>query len=140
MDAPGIVAPGIAPRDPARENEEQTIRNTYFDPKFADDAVARAFAPDSAAAREGNRRLVQKLAGQHRYHDEQLQSGLYRIRLPTHIIWGANDKLLPPIYGETWQQAIAGARLTLIPRSGHLPIQEQPDLFATAVADFCARV
>jgi pimeloyl-ACP methyl ester carboxylesterase len=140
MDAPGIVAPGMAPRDPAHEDETQTIRDTYFDAARADEAVARAFAPGNAAAREGNRRLVEKLAGQHRYHDAALQRSLSRIRLPTHIVWGAGDKLLPPVYGETWQKAIGGATLTLIPRAGHLPIQEQPDLFAAAVADFCARV
>jgi len=139
MDAPGIVAPGVAPRDPALESEEQTIRNTYFDPKLADDAMARAFAPDNDSVRQANRRIVMKLAGQHRYHDPQLQAWLYRIRIPTHIIWGAEDRLFPPVYGETWQKAIAGARLTLIPRSGHLPIQEQPEAFAAAVAEFCTQ-
>jgi pimeloyl-ACP methyl ester carboxylesterase len=138
MDAPGIAAPGLAPRDPALESEEQAIRDTYFDPQRADDAMARAFAPENDAVRRANRRLVMKLAGRHRYHDKQLQSCLSRIRIPTHIIWGANDKLFPPIYGETWQKAIAGSRLTVIPRCGHLPIQEQPDAFATAVAEFCA--
>jgi pimeloyl-ACP methyl ester carboxylesterase len=138
MDAPGIVAPGTAPRDPARESEEQVTRDTYFDPKLADDARARV-AAGNEAVHQANRRLVMKLAGQHRYHDAQLQSSLYRIRIPTQIIWGANDKLFPPIYGETWQKAIAGSRLTVIPRCGHLPIQEQPDAFAAAVAEFCAQ-
>jgi len=140
MDAPGIVAPGIPPRDPARESEEQAIRDTYFDPKLAEDAMARAYAPGNEAVRTANRQLVAKLAGQHRYHDDQLQAWLYRIRIPTHIIWGANDRLFPPAYGETWAKAIAGARLTVIPRCGHLPIQEQPDIFAAAVGDFCAQV
>ncbi|HWE71607.1 MAG TPA: alpha/beta hydrolase [Stellaceae bacterium] len=139
MDAPGIVAPGIPPRDPARENDEQVTRDTYFDPKLAEDARAR-IAAGSEAVHHANRRLVEKLAGHHRYHDAKLQAELDRIRIPTHIIWGANDKLLPPVYGETWQKAIAGSRLTLIPRSGHLPIQEQPELFAAAVGDFCARL
>jgi pimeloyl-ACP methyl ester carboxylesterase len=140
VDAPGITAPGIPPYDPTLASEEQTVRDTFFDPAFADAAVARAFAPGNEATRDGNRRLVQKLAGQHRYHDAQLQAWLYRIRLPTHIVWGANDRILPPAYGETWQKAIAGARLTLIPRAGHLPIQEQPDAFATAIADFCTKI
>lgn len=139
MDAPGIVAPGIAPRDPSLESEEQVTRDTYFDPKLAEDARARA-AAGNAVVHQANRRLVAKLAGEHRYHDEQLQSWLYRIRLPTHIIWGANDRLFPPVYGETWAKAIAGARLTVIPRCGHLPIQEQPEAFAAAVAEFCAQV
>ncbi len=138
MDAPGIAVPGLAPRDPALVSEEQAIRDTYFDPKLADDAMARAFAPGNETVRQANRRLVAKLAWQHRYHDPLLQSWLHRIRIPALVIWGENDRLFPPVYGETWAKAIAGARLIVIPRCGHLPIQEQPEAFATAVAGFCA--
>ena len=137
MDAPGIKAPGIEPRDHTLAGEEQSTRDTYFDPKLAEDARARA-ASGNAAVTQANRRLVARLAGQHRYHDPQLQRWLARIRIPTHVIWGADDRILPPIYGETWAKAIAGARLTLVPRCGHLPIQEQPDIFAAKVAEFCA--
>jgi pimeloyl-ACP methyl ester carboxylesterase len=138
MDAPGIAAPGIEPRDPSSVSEEQITRDTYFDPKLAADARTRAAAGNPAVA-QANRQLVKKLAWQHRNHDPLLQRWLSRIRIPTHIVWGENDRLFPPVYGETWAKAIAGAKLTVIPRCGHLPIQEQPEAFATAVAAFCAR-
>lgn len=140
MDAPGIAAPGIAPRDLTQLDERQAIRDTYFDPKLVEDGMARAFAPGNEAVRQANRRLVEKLAGRHRHHDPQLQRWLQRIRIPTLIVWGENDRLLPLAYGETWRQAIPGARLVVIPRCGHLPIQEQPDAFAAAVGDFCREV
>ncbi len=107
MDAPGIKVPGIEPRDPSLVSEEQITRDTYFDPKLADDARARAFASGNEAVHQANRRLVAKLAGQHRNHDPQLQHWLSRIRIPTHIVWGENDRLFPPVYGETWAKAIA---------------------------------
>ena len=140
MDAPGITVPGLAPRDASAESEEQTIRDTYFDPKLADDALLRAFAPGNETAREANRRLVAKLAWAHRYHDPLLQRWLHRIRIPALVIWGENDRLFPPVYGEAWAKALPNARLVTIPRCGHLPIQEQPDSFAAAVAEFCASV
>lgn len=140
MDAPGIRAPGLAPRDPALIGEEQQIRDTYFDDKLADDAMARAFAPGNEAVRRANRALVAKLAGRHRFHDPLLQRWLTRIRIPTLIVWGENDRVFPLPYGETWHQAIAGSRLVVIPRCGHLPIQEQPDDFAASVAAFCRQV
>jgi pimeloyl-ACP methyl ester carboxylesterase len=140
MDAPGIKVPGVEPRDPSLVSEEQITRDTYFDPKLADDARARAFASGNEAVHQANRRLVAKLAWQRRNHDPQLQHWLSRIRIPTHIVWGENDRLFPPVYGETWAKAIAGARLTIVPRCGHLPIQEQPDIFAASVAEFCAQV
>jgi pimeloyl-ACP methyl ester carboxylesterase len=137
MDSPGILVPGVAPYDPTQLSEEQAIRNTYFDPKLADDAMVRAFAPANETVRQANRRTVMKLAGQHRYNDPQLLSWMYRVHVPTHIVWGENDRNLPLAYGEAWHKAIAGSRLTVVPRCGHLPIQEQPDIFASAVAAFC---
>jgi pimeloyl-ACP methyl ester carboxylesterase len=138
MDAPGIAAPGVEPRDPSSVSEEQITRDTYFDPKLAAEARARAAAGNPAVT-QANRELVKKLAWDRRNHDPQLQRWLSRIRIPTHIVWGADDRLFPPVYGETWAKAIAGAKLTVIPRCGHLPIQEQPEAFASAVAAFCAR-
>ena len=114
MDAPGIRAPGIEPRDRAQISEEQAIRDTYFDPKLTDDAMARAFNPANDAVRGANRRLVERLAGRHRFHDPQLQRWLNRIRIPTLIVWGENDRVLPLAYGETWHKAIAGSRLAVI--------------------------
>ena len=138
MDAPGIAVPGLAPRDPRRESEEQIIRDTYFDPKLADDAMARAFAPGNEKAREANRRLVARLAWERGNHDPLLQRWLHRIRVPALVVWGENDRLFPPVYGEAWAKALPDARLVAIPRCGHLPIQEQPEAFAAAVAEFCA--
>jgi pimeloyl-ACP methyl ester carboxylesterase len=138
MGAPGIKAPGFEPRDPtAHRSEEQAVREIYFDTKLADDAVARAFAPANEAVRRANQRIVALLAGQHRYHDPQLQRWLHRIRIPTLILWGENDRVFPLACGETWRDAISGARLVVLPRCGHLPIQEKPDEFAACVAEFC---
>jgi pimeloyl-ACP methyl ester carboxylesterase len=139
MDAPGIDVPGVTVRDPALFTEEQTVRDTYFDRKFADDAVARAFAPENESLRRANQRVVATLTGPRRYHDPQLQRWLHRIRLPTLILWGEHDRMFPPTYAEGWHQAIAGSRLVVLPRCGHLPIQEQPDAFAATVAEFCAQ-
>jgi pimeloyl-ACP methyl ester carboxylesterase len=137
MDAPGIKTPGIEPHDPALLSEEQAIRNTYFDPRLAEEALARAFKPENESVRRANRRIVAKLAWAHRFHDPHLQRWLHRIRIPTLILWGGNDRIFPPAYGEAWAKAIAGARLVVLPRCGHLPIQEQPEAFAAALAEFC---
>ena len=113
--------------------------NVPFDAEQAVTIAIKHVSEPPTAVTQANRQLVKKLAWQRRNHDPQLQRWLSRIRIPTHIVWGADDRLFPPIYGETWAKAIAGAQLTVIPRCGHLPIQEQPDIFAASVAEFCAR-
>jgi pimeloyl-ACP methyl ester carboxylesterase len=136
MDAPGIAVPGIEHRDAI--DAVQTVRDTYFDPKLADDALARAFNPANDAIRRANESIVEKIAGRYRNHDPLLQRWLHRIRFPTLILWGENDRILPLAYGEAWHKAIAGSRLVALPRCGHLPIQERPEAFAATVAEFCA--
>ncbi|HZT52069.1 MAG TPA: alpha/beta hydrolase [Stellaceae bacterium] len=137
MDAPGIHVPGAAPLDPFMLNDEQAVRATYFDPQLAEEAVARALAPEAEDVRLTNQHTVAKLVWQPRFHDPQMQRWLHRIRIPTLILWGENDRLFPPAYAEAWHRAIAGSRLVLLPRCGHLPIQEQADSFAANVAEFC---
>ena len=75
-----------------------------------------------------------------RFHDPLLQRWLHRIRIPTLILWGEDDRIFPPAYGESWAKAIAGARLVVLPRCGHLPIQERPEDFAATVVEFCGAV
>lgn len=139
MDAPGIYVPGAAQLDPFVLTDEQAVRAVYFDERLADEAVKRTLAPENEDVRLANQRVVAKLAWQPRFHDPQLQRWLGRIRIPTLVLWGENDRLFPPAYGEAWAKAIPGARLEVLPRCGHLPIQEQPDSFVKLVGEFCAK-
>jgi pimeloyl-ACP methyl ester carboxylesterase len=66
----------------------------------------------------------------------KLMSRLDRIKTPTLVVWGANDRLFPVAYGHAYQKGIPGARLVTIDRCGHLPPVEAPERFAAAVLDF----
>jgi len=61
---------------------------------------------------------------------------LYRVSAEALIVWGANDRLIPPVYAEKWKQLIAGSRLVQIKEAGHLVPYEQPEVFVSAVAGF----
>jgi pimeloyl-ACP methyl ester carboxylesterase len=138
MDAPGLEVAGVARLDPFLLDDERAVREIYFDPKLADEAVARVLDPANEDVRLANQRMVAQLAWQPRYHDPQLQRWVHRIRIPTLIVWGENDRLFPPAYAEAWHKGIAGSRLVVLPRCGHLPIQEKPQEFVAAVTAFCA--
>jgi len=51
------------------------------------------------------------------------------IKVPTLVITGADDTLIPPAESEKLANAIPGARLNVIPQAGHLVAFEQPDAF-----------
>lgn len=140
MDAPGIFLPGIAQLDPFLLSEEEGVRALFHDQALANRAMATMLAPETEDVRLSNQRTVAMLAWQPRFHDPHLQRWLHRIRIPTLIIWGENDRLFPPAYGEAWAKAIAGSRLAVVARCGHLPIQEQPETFARLVGEFCGEL
>ena len=58
--------------------------------------------------------------------DRGLSRRLYRIKAKTLILWGANDKLINPIYGDAFAAGIANSALKVIPEAGHLVNQEKP--------------
>ena len=66
--------------------------------------------------------------------DRGLAERLYRVRAKTVIVWGAADRLIPPVYGDAFCRAIAGAELITVPAAGHMVIVEQPEAVVAALA------
>ncbi|MGW8353843.1 alpha/beta fold hydrolase [Streptomyces wedmorensis] len=62
---------------------------------------------------------------------------LHRIAVPTHVVHGDADRLVPTAEGERIAAAIPGARFTLVP-AGHFFWMEQPEITAAWVAEACA--
>jgi pimeloyl-ACP methyl ester carboxylesterase len=69
-------------------------------------------------------------------HNPRLKRWLHRIDRPTLLLWGAEDRIVTPAYGENWRQAIPGARLELIANAGHFPHWEQPQAFVDKLIAF----
>jgi pimeloyl-ACP methyl ester carboxylesterase len=67
-----------------------------------------------------------------------VSSLLSRINVPTLVIHGAQDRVVPVETGRMLANSIAGARLVVIPEAGHVANQEQPELFNAAVRQFLA--
>ncbi|PID86821.1 MAG: alpha/beta hydrolase [Chloroflexi bacterium] len=61
---------------------------------------------------------------------------LTEIDVPTLIIHGADDKIVPLAEAEAMRDAIPNAQLVVIPDAGHVPNLEQIDAFNDAVMDF----
>ena len=61
------------------------------------------------------------------------------INIPTLVLWGAEDHLVPGSMAHAYAEAILGAKLVLIEQSGHVPSLEQPAKFVEAVDGFLNR-
>jgi pimeloyl-ACP methyl ester carboxylesterase len=66
-------------------------------------------------------------------------SRLYRAaRLPTLIVWGAQDPFIPVRHAVAAHKAIPGSRLEIFDGVGHYPHCEAPERFVAVVIDFIA--
>ena len=65
--------------------------------------------------------------------DRGLGQRLYRITADTLIVWGAEDVLIPPVYGEAFKKAISGAKLVKVSGAGHAVGQEKPQAVLEAI-------
>ena len=68
--------------------------------------------------------------------DKGLSKRLYRLKAPTLIVWGAQDKLVDPAYGDDFAAAIADARLEIVDGAGHLPQLEQAERTIGLITEF----
>jgi len=57
-------------------------------------------------------------------------------RLPTLIVWGGRDRIIPVHHATLAHEAIPGSRLVLFDRSGHFPHAEEPERFARELLAF----
>ncbi len=61
---------------------------------------------------------------------------LARIKVPTLIIWGRHDRIIPLEYAEKFHKGISGSKLVVMDDTGHVPQMERPKEFARAVKRF----
>lgn len=66
---------------------------------------------------------------------EDLSPYLFRIKVPTAIIWGEHDRVTPVRTGILLEANLPEATLRIIPGAGHMPMDEQPQLFAAAFSE-----
>jgi pimeloyl-ACP methyl ester carboxylesterase len=71
-------------------------------------------------------------------YDRKLRGHLRRITCPALVLWGAQDRLVPPAHGDAYAAGIPGATLTPLDSVGHSPLLEAPDHATELVSSFLA--
>jgi pimeloyl-ACP methyl ester carboxylesterase len=111
------------------------LKHAWADP--AKGEIDFTALPDSELAAIVRGREALALYGWKPYmHNPRLKRWLHRIDRPTLLLWGAEDRIVAPAYGESWRQAIPNARLEPIASAGHFPHWEQPEAFVDKLAAF----
>lgn len=68
--------------------------------------------------------------------DKGLHKRIHRVKAPTLLVWGADDRLVPPSYAAEFARRIAGARVRTVEHAGHAPHLERPGPVARMLREF----
>lgn len=114
---------------------ESSLRNTYGDPsRVTPELVDRYY---DLTLRAGNREALARrfAAGRHATDPGRIR----QLALPTLILWGGRDRLIPLQYAEQFHREIAGSRFVTFPNLGHVPHEEDAEATAAALREFLAQ-
>lgn len=92
--------------------------------------------PEQRQTAAWNREMAALLTWKPYMHNPKMPVLMAQVKLPTLLVWGRQDAIVPLNCGERYQQAIPGARLTVIDQCGHSPQVEKPQAFLEAVLPF----
>jgi pimeloyl-ACP methyl ester carboxylesterase len=132
----GLRVKGISSGDNFIWSAEELTRNLYHDQALADAVLSTAVTEEEADRQLTNRFMAARLAWEPRWYSPGLEHWLHRIRVPSLLIWGSDDRLLPSAYASAWEERLPGLQTRIIPNCGHLPHIEQPAETADCVLRF----
>jgi len=135
VGAVGILAAGKPIDDIFRMPVDENLRRFYADPQRAARRL-QDMAQVNADLVAKNRATVTRLAYRPRFHNPGLAKWLHRITVPTLLVYGDSDGLVPREFGEAYRAAIPPARLVVLENAGHAPFDEQKDTFLAAFLEF----
>ncbi|HKH11408.1 MAG TPA: alpha/beta fold hydrolase [Rubrobacter sp.] len=69
---------------------------------------------------------------------EDVRGDLSRVGMPTLLVWGDRDPLIPPSIGDLMRAEIPDCRLLVIEGAGHNPMFDRPEAFNAALLAFLA--
>lgn len=114
---------------------------------YGQSGLARLIHPD-AANEVGDEILAMGVRVGAETYARQIEAVLHRpdqrpvltaIAIPTLVVTGADDAMIPPSCAEAMAAAISGAKLVVVPNCGHLPPIEQPRATATLLRGLSGR-
>jgi pimeloyl-ACP methyl ester carboxylesterase len=138
IDALGVKFGGREERDIAdiyALPDDEVRRRTFFDPQRT--MPDYAHLGDDELIAIANDRAATALYGWRPYmHDPALKQWLHRVRVPALVVWGENDGIVTPDYGEKLGRSLPDARFERVAQAGHYPQIERPDAVADLIEGF----
>ena len=135
---------GVALTRPNPKNSTRSAESIFYDKRLA--TAERIDRSHTLSRRPSHVRTLLDLAhelgtfrGVRPQWREALLGSLRTLGIPTLVMWGDHDHILPFPHLEAAIAALPGAESYAFPRTGHMPQIEQPEEFASVVEEFLSR-
>ena len=122
-------------------SNQEAFTQAFWDPTKAPEYVqyyGKTWTPEDEAQAERNREMAARLLWKPYMRSHTLPALLRGITIPTLVVWGREDAIIPLNVCQRYVRAIPGATATVLDRCGHLPEMERPEALVHAVLDFLA--
>jgi pimeloyl-ACP methyl ester carboxylesterase len=121
VDPAGLRVKGVQRFDIFLSPHDTHIRALYHDPALAEARLALPLTGDALDTHLRNRYATARVGWQPRLYDPHLAKWLHRVKIPTLVVWGENDRIFPLAMQAEFVRLIPGAQAATIPNCGHLP-------------------
>ena len=111
-----------------------SIASILYDKSLMNDEAMRENFTIKLKANDGNTQRL--LRANMKMDGETVGDKVAAITIPTLVVWGQNDPLVPLADGKDFAAKIPGAKLVIVPKCGHAPSIEKPEEFIAAVEPF----
>lgn len=123
---------GSFPKRGSYEYIKERVEYTFYDPATASqELVQEVFDITKSVSKCMSIVYIAKSAQRH-----NLANDLYKIEVPTLLVWGLNDTITPPHVAHEFNRLIKNSRLYFIDHSCHAPMMEQPTRFNKLLTKF----
>lgn len=110
------------------------LQRSVYDPEMVDEEMVRGYLARLRV--EGAGRALSGLSSPPATPPPPVV--LEHLDLPVLLVWGAEDRAVPPAVGERLEAVIPGARRVTLGQCGHLPMDEATEEFLAVVLPFLA--
>jgi pimeloyl-ACP methyl ester carboxylesterase len=134
-----VGAAGLQPEQGEIMDEMLTDYKDYVKAGFRDDdAFTRALGENAVESFKElwdfSREMTARLTWKPYMFNRRLTPLLSEVQTPALIVWGGEDKVVPPICGEQYARALPNARLETVAGAGHFVELEEPERVADLIA------
>ncbi|NMO02760.1 alpha/beta fold hydrolase [Gordonia sp. TBRC 11910] len=131
----------VMTRRVTRASARMMERTSLADPALVtrtriDRAIAVSRQPDTGAVMLETARELATMRGIKAQWRAELLDAVDAVGLPTLVVWGEADRVLPNSHLRAARAALRDAQTRLFPKVGHMPQIEVPDAFAELITTF----